>query len=253
MIIHFLLAYLFAVTHELCHYLVAKIRHVSVEGFSFWLWGTGLQIQPDMESLDACIISLAGPLFHGIMLLFLPIGSNVFRINLAMLMVNLLPALPLDGGRILKSILFYYLPISKVEKISCKMTFSIAIGASILILVLMLQSNTVIPLVLFPLFLFLSVKRIRGEDSFVRIRRFSGCARPMRQGDWFLVSSNAHALLIYPTIYREKENLYFIETEEKFYGLANEKMIFDSLQKEGSGICFRKILRNVVEKETGIG
>lgn len=228
------------------------MRGVSVGGFSFWPWGTGIVMPVYMEPMDECLVSLAGPVFHLLLLPFLFHFPRLFTVNLAMLAVNALPLLPLDGGRILKSLLLYVFPVSKAYQICDYLTKGMAITVSLFLFLLFIQTKRVIPLMVLPFFVFLSVHRVKRESAFGLMRRFSGCLNSPSMGDWYFVSSGAKAILIYTTLYRKKENLYFVENSEKICAVADEREILSLLGREGSGICFRKILRNIVEKNTQI-
>jgi len=112
-------------THELAHALVGRRDGVGVVSITLWLLGGVSQFQSEPTSADAELrIALAGPLTSlGLALGFgalatlgsalqLPelVSGSLFwlcAINLMLGLFNLLPAYPLDGGRVLRAAVWH--------------------------------------------------------------------------------------------------------------------------------------------------
>jgi Zn-dependent protease len=107
--------------HELGHALVARRENMEIEGITLWLFGGVAKFKGAFPSAGAEFrIAVAGPLVSlGIGLAFVlvallthlpdPVDGVVVYlgyINLVLLVFNLLPALPVDGGRVLRSALW---------------------------------------------------------------------------------------------------------------------------------------------------
>ncbi len=107
--------------HELGHALVARREGMQIEGITLWLFGGVAKFRGMFPSAGAEFrIAIAGPLVSlalGVVFaltgLLVPLPEVVDGvtawlgyINLSLLVFNLLPALPLDGGRILRSALW---------------------------------------------------------------------------------------------------------------------------------------------------
>ena len=107
--------------HELGHAVTARHEGMEIEGITLWLFGGVAKFKGMFPSAGAELrIALAGPavsLVIGITCTLiawafaLPTGiDGVFAwlgyINLLLLAFNLLPALPLDGGRVLRALLW---------------------------------------------------------------------------------------------------------------------------------------------------
>jgi Zn-dependent protease len=107
--------------HEFGHAVVARREGMEIDGITLWLFGGVAKFKGMFPSAGAEFrIAIAGPLvslFLGLAFavvgraLSLPaaVDGVVFwlgYINLTLLVFNLLPALPLDGGRVLRSILW---------------------------------------------------------------------------------------------------------------------------------------------------
>jgi Zn-dependent protease/CBS domain-containing protein len=108
--------------HELGHALQARREGMEIDGITLWLFGGVAKFKGMFPSAGAEFrIAVAGPLvslviglvFVGAaMLLSLPdavvgVVAWLGLINLLLLVFNLLPALPLDGGRVLRSVLWH--------------------------------------------------------------------------------------------------------------------------------------------------
>jgi Zn-dependent protease len=107
--------------HELGHAVVARREGMEIAGITLWLFGGVARFTGMFPSGGAELrIALAGPavsLFLGLLFLgaaaAIPLPDAVDgvvswlgRINLILLAFNMLPALPLDGGRVLRALLW---------------------------------------------------------------------------------------------------------------------------------------------------
>ena len=109
------------VLHELGHAIVARREGMEIDGITLWIFGGVARFKGMFPSAGAEFrIAIAGPLVSlaiAVLLLLLvaiaplpgsveAVASWLGAINLVLLAFNLLPALPLDGGRVLRSLLW---------------------------------------------------------------------------------------------------------------------------------------------------
>lgn len=129
------------VIHELGHAIVARLYGVQTVEIRLWFLGGVAQFKeiPRQRGAEA-VVALAGPitsaLLGGTLWLLVPlvdgsVGAQVVTAylavtNLALAVFNLLPALPLDGGRVLRSLLA--LAFDRVRATTIAATISAALA-----------------------------------------------------------------------------------------------------------------------------
>ena len=132
----------FAIIHELGHLLAGILLGMKPEKLEIMPYGVSVSfaLTPkdynkkiklgNQLELKKIIVALAGPLTNGIiMLIITKLPINIFELmmmlyaNLLLILFNLLPIYPLDGGRILKGILHLLLGKIKAEKYTNYISF----------------------------------------------------------------------------------------------------------------------------------
>jgi Zn-dependent protease/CBS domain-containing protein len=107
--------------HELGHAFQARRERIEIEGITLWLFGGVATLRGGFRSAGAEFrIAVAGPIvslvlgvvFVALALVGLPEGADAVvawlgYVNLSLLVFNLVPAVPLDGGRILHAALWH--------------------------------------------------------------------------------------------------------------------------------------------------
>jgi Zn-dependent protease len=109
------------VLHELGHALQAKREGVRIEGITLWLFGGVAKIDGDVPSAGAEFrITVAGPLVTAVLAAAFWLSAGIWPedsaghqvllwlgyVNTTLLVFNLIPAIPLDGGRVLRAALW---------------------------------------------------------------------------------------------------------------------------------------------------
>jgi Zn-dependent protease/CBS domain-containing protein len=117
-----LLLFISVLLHELCHSIVAQARGLVVKSITLFIFGGVSNIAQETEDpQDEFLIAVVGPLSSLVLagLFWLgvlavpndasPLGALLFYlmiVNLMLAIFNILPGFPLDGGRVLRAILW---------------------------------------------------------------------------------------------------------------------------------------------------
>ena len=178
---------LFAIVlfHELAHTITAfayGLRVIEVELLPFGAVARMdhlLELNPKIET----VVALAGPLSNLLLLAVLwachtygLLVADWFwflaRANLSMAALNLLPGLPLDGGRILRSRLLYRCGFCKATERAAKMGQFLAVGLMALGLIgsLAAADASGALLVVVGIFLFMAAKKEAAQAMYVFLR-----------------------------------------------------------------------------------
>ncbi|GIW33647.1 MAG: hypothetical protein KatS3mg072_0980 [Meiothermus sp.] len=140
--------FLSVLIHELGHALTARAYGVQTREITLWLLGGVAQLEqiPRARGAEA-VIAIAGPIvsvllsgLFGLLRGFVPSSAAEGQfllgylgiINLSLALFNLLPALPLDGGRILRSLLALYQPYLVATRTAVATSKVLAFGLGLL-------------------------------------------------------------------------------------------------------------------------
>lgn len=105
-----------AFLHELCHIWVGKKLGIKVSGITLMPFGCCVPLKNPMikSPVNETLMALAGPCMNGVLAILFSLSYSQFPhpavaygiyVNLALGALNLLPCLPLDGGRIFRAVL----------------------------------------------------------------------------------------------------------------------------------------------------
>lgn len=107
------IAYAITAVHETAHIMAAKMCNVKIDGVEILPFGITMRLAKDCitDTWDEIKIAAAGPLSNFLIAYFVHGFYNgmykeyIIAASLAMGVFNLIPALPLDGGRIMRAFL----------------------------------------------------------------------------------------------------------------------------------------------------
>ncbi|MGI6604647.1 MAG: peptidase M50 [Firmicutes bacterium] len=174
-----------ALLHETAHVVAARAYGLRVQEMEILPFGGVARIEDlDLTSLDPQVeaaVALAGPaenmilaaaawLLSGYGIWDVSLAGLFFRANTTLALFNLLPALPLDGGRLLRSALSQRLPWRQATEIATRL--GQALGVLIVLLALLLCQHHVFALsaALAGVFIWSAAESERRSSSLVLIR-----------------------------------------------------------------------------------
>ncbi|WP_035288234.1 M50 family metallopeptidase [Clostridium sp. KNHs214] len=249
-----LVAFIMAFFHELVHYITARILGFSGFDIEILPIGTVLKLKDLDEAtpLEDIIISVSGPLFNIILALILHIAFIKFKLyqlkflevtNLALGIFNLIPALPLDGGRILRD----FLSIKKHYKKSNIITvnISLAIGLCFIMYYFILfykKSAFLYNLNIGLIGLFIIVCSIRERERIVYLimgdvikKKIKFLKRKYMENRTISVYSKESLLFIMNLIDTNRYNIFYVlDDEMNVIDIIYEKEIIDALKVYGN-------------------
>jgi len=117
--------------HESAHMLTCRALSIPLMGIDALPWGVTAKADAIYEPASQFAVSVAGPMANFFLLFFHPVISHIFSqdiaevfalANLANGLLNLIPALPLDGGIILKSVISSHMGFVRGFRIMLKLS-----------------------------------------------------------------------------------------------------------------------------------
>ena len=124
----FILSYLCALLHEMAHVLSARALGVGISYIEIQPFGICAKLKSSViqNPIHEILIAASGPLSNIIItIIFYTIYRRIdyfICCNLAMACINLVPALPLDGGRIMRALLSMHLGALRAYNIAVKVS-----------------------------------------------------------------------------------------------------------------------------------
>ncbi len=239
-------AFLMALCHELAHLLCALYLKERCHGIALMPYGCRLFLSKTNSLSHEFFIALSGPLFNFLML-FLFSEGILYDVNLAMLIINLFPIMPLDGGRMCYALLSLakgpFMAIGLIKRISF-------FGGIFLILLGIYQAIfTGFNLSVLTSGAFLLFNAIT-DDSKIKIFKNSLTGERVKVKDtpkkaFFLAAEESiFARKILEHLPAEKYTfLAVLDKKGRFSGLIGEEEIFRRINEEGALVKIGDILK----------
>lgn len=167
--------YLSVLAHELCHVRAANYFGISCKKITLYVFGGAahIDILSNYSARKEFFIALAGPLSSfAIAIILIPFSNyenlnnmnfltTMCLMNFMLAIFNLLPLFPMDGGRILRSSLSFFISPLKANKI----VFLISICLGILLMIWNLMNGISTLFFIIPLMIFAGYAEIKQFEK----------------------------------------------------------------------------------------
>ena len=153
-IISFLLLIVF---HELGHFLMAKVFNWKIDKIYIYPLGgiTRFNDKINKPFIEELLVAIMGPIFQIVLTILLCRIDNIINISKTLLIFNLLPIVPLDGGRI------FNISLSLIKPYKKSMIYTIKISYVVYLFLFVISIN--FNSYFFVLIIFLLVFKINDE------------------------------------------------------------------------------------------
>ena len=258
-VIFVLLIFLCVLLHEFGHALAA--RHYGIKTHDITLLPIGglarLERMPDKPS-EEVVVALAGPAVNiviaGVLWIFigltsglpnpevmhqtsLPLALRLFTVNIWLVLFNMIPAFPMDGGRVLRAVLAMRMNYARATQIAA----SIGQGIAFIFFILGLQSN--------PMLLLIAVFIYFGASSEVAFAQMKSVSKDLRVSAAMV--TQFQALPLSATLHEAAEALLrtsqheFTITDElgKVHGILTRDDMIADLRKSGAETPVADVMR----------
>ncbi|MGL4762040.1 MAG: site-2 protease family protein [Sarcina sp.] len=245
-------AFLFIVLHEFSHYLVAKKLGSNIINFKVHPLGATLEIE-DYEGLginDEILICLAGPFFNiitaivslGIMLFYGQenIFRSIFEVNFVLGFMNLIPAYPLDGAKVLRAILSKFYMYKKAHKIGIIISFIISVMIAMIGAMLVFINIMSINLFIIGVFMVYTTYTTKERTMYIVLDQIISKAKRFNETRYIenrdvSVYYEEDFITLLSMIERDKFNTFYVLNEKmEFLYELREDEIVELLKEEGN-------------------
>jgi stage IV sporulation protein FB len=253
------LLFLFVMLHEFSHAIVAVIFGLKIGDIELFPFGGVARINNiDMvEPFKEILISVAGPLFNvmvAALVFFLnnrgihvPNYEFIMNTNIGLGIFNMLPGLPLDGGRILRVFIEYFVGYRKATKAAVFTGKVIAVLMFIIGIFAVLNGAMNISLFILPLFIFVSASKEEEnimytviKDVMIKNKNIKG--NLIMEVTQICTYEEAFVRDVLKHFDVNKYNMVVVlDKSMKVKGVLSESEIFEALTKSGSDIRLKNI------------
>lgn len=254
--------FFFVTLHEICHSLVARSYGIEVREITLLPIGgiASMSSMPEKPSQEF-FISIAGPLFNLIVVavFYLPLkqllGPEVlfyrpfstatwpltlaylYWINLILAIFNLIPAFPMDGGRVLRSLLAQKMGYQKATKVAVNLGHIFALIFAYLGIV-----GFNIILVIIAIFIYVAASNEELQvDLKETLKKFK--VKDMLSADFLTVNSDTTLAKVMELIFHSHQEDFPVVDGDQMVGFVTRHDIMTGINSMGPQAAVREVMR----------
>ena len=248
--------FLVILIHELGHYYVAKYCGYKLSKFSLSPYGVSLSYYGQtLEQKDEIYIALAGPVVNLVVALitvafwwifptFYLVSYNFVEVNLIIALTNLLPAFPLDGGRVFVSLFSNIVERRKALKIT--IIFNVVLSVMFFILFFVFCFINFNPTyLLFAVFLTMGVLDLNFLSKYEKINVFNKKMKNFSKPKIYVINENVKLKDILNKIEGNKTYLFVLMQENGKSTILSDEFIL----KLSLNFDVNQSLRDLINKK----
>lgn len=248
--------FLVILIHELGHYYVAKYCGYKLSKFSLSPYGVSLSYYGQtLEQKDEIYIALAGPVVNLVVALitvafwwifptFYLVSYNFVEVNLIIALTNLLPAFPLDGGRVFVSLFSNIVERRKALKIT--IIFNVVLSVMFFILFFIFCFINFNPTyLLFAVFLTMGVLDLNFLSKYEKINVFNKKMKNFSKPKIYVINENVKLKDILNKIEGNKTYLFVLMQENGKSTILSDEFIL----KLSLNFDVNQSLRDLINKK----
>ncbi|TYQ16085.1 UNVERIFIED_CONTAM: stage IV sporulation protein FB [Acetivibrio alkalicellulosi] len=246
--------------HEMAHILAAKLMKVKLYSLNILPMGLNAVIEDKYLSFrQSFIINISGPvgnvllmfIFYVIGTYYLSFSNNVLFFiyaNLSLVVFNLLPVLPLDGGRILKDFLVLKIGLYKASKVLRRVSLLFSISVLIVGCFQYFTSKFNFSFIMVVVYLLFLLKQDKGEVALMNIKNLSyRRSRLLKKGvypvrELAVIKTMSLGELIKSMDFDRFHIIYVLNQNMKIIGVLTEQEVLDNIIKYNTQISFEELL-----------